>query len=132
ASAHHFMSGGLKPTLRVSLTGTESAHMSVVIENRLIIEPRSSFSALNLREIWAYRDLLWTLAGRDVKLRYKQTALGVAWVIAQPLIGAAIFAFVFGRVAGLSSDGVPYFLFAFAGLLAWNAFNSTLTKVSSS
>jgi len=99
-------------------------------ESRTIIEPRSRFATLNVREIWEYRDLLWTLSGRDIKLRYKQTALGVAWVIAQPLIAAAIFAFVFGRVAKLSSDGLPYFLFAYAGLLGWNVFNSTLTKVS--
>jgi lipopolysaccharide transport system permease protein len=99
-------------------------------EARLIIERRSRFAALNFRELWQYRDLLWTLAGRVIKLRYKQTVLGVAWVIAQPLIAAAIFAFVFGRVAKLPSDGVPYFLFAYAGLLGWNVFNSTLTKVS--
>lgn len=85
---------------------------------------------LNLGEIWQYRDLLTTLAGRDVKLRYRQTALGAIWVILQPLLAAGIFSFVFGSVAKLSSDGVPYFLFSYAGLLAWNAFSSTLTKVS--
>jgi lipopolysaccharide transport system permease protein len=96
----------------------------------LVIEPRSGWSALHLLELWQYRDLLLTLAGRDVKLRYKQTALGVIWVILQPLLAAAIFAFVFGKVAKLPSDGLPYFLFAYAGLLGWNAFNSTLTKAS--
>lgn len=96
----------------------------------LVIEPRSGLSALHLVELWQYRDLLLTLAGRDVKLRYKQTALGVLWVILQPLLAAGIFAFVFGKVAKLPSDGLPYFLFAFAGLLGWNAFNSTLTKAS--
>ena len=96
----------------------------------LVIKPTSGWQALDLREIWQYRDLLMTLAMRDVKLRYRQTALGVVWVILQPLLGAAIFAFVFGRVAKLPSDGVPYFLFAYAGLLGWNAFSSTLTKAS--
>ncbi|BDI28884.1 transport permease protein [Capsulimonas corticalis] len=72
------------------------------------------------------------LASRDVKLRYRQTALGVAWVVLQPLIAAAIFAFVFGHVAKLKSAGAPYFAFAFAGMLAWTAFNNTLTKVSGS
>ena len=67
---------------------------------------------------------------RDVKLRYRQTALGAVWVILQPLLAAGIFAFVFGKVAKLPSDGVPYFLFSYAGLLGWNAFSSTLTKVS--
>ena len=72
-----------------------------------------------------------TLAGRDVKLRYRQTALGVIWVVLQPLVAAGIFSLVFGRVAKLPSDGVPYFLFAYAGLLGWNAFSTTLTKASS-
>ncbi len=72
-----------------------------------------------------------TLAARDVKLRYRQTALGVIWVILQPLIAAGIFSFVFGKVAKLPSDGVPYMVFSYAGLLGWNAFSSTLTKCSS-
>ncbi|HZO90238.1 MAG TPA: ABC transporter permease [Chthonomonadaceae bacterium] len=96
----------------------------------LVIRPTSGWQALNLRELWQFRDLLITLAIRDVKLRYRQTALGALWVVLQPLIAAGIFAFVFGRVARMPSDGVPYFLFAYAGLLGWNAFNSTLTKAS--
>lgn len=96
----------------------------------LTIRPSSGWAALNLREIWQYRDLLTTFAGRDLKLRYRQTALGALWVILQPLMAAGIFTFVFGRVAGLPSDGVPYFLFAYAGLMAWTAFSTTLTKVS--
>ena len=74
--------------------------------------------------------MLFSLAGRDVKLRYKQTALGVAWVVLQPLMAAGIFSFVFGKVAKLSSEGVPYFLFSYCGLLAWNTFGNTLTKTS--
>jgi lipopolysaccharide transport system permease protein len=94
------------------------------------IEPRSGWSALNLREIWQYRDLLTMLAIRDVKLRYKQTALGVSWVVLQPLMAAGIFSFVFGKVLKAPSDGVPYFAFSFAGMLAYNVFSSTLTKTS--
>lgn len=97
----------------------------------LKIRPSRGWSAINVREIWQFRDLLLTLAGRDVKLRYKQTALGVVWVIFQPLAAAGIFALVFGRVAGLSSEGVSYFIFAYAGNLCWNAFSSTLTRASS-
>jgi lipopolysaccharide transport system permease protein len=93
---------------------------------------RSVWAALQLREMWSYRDLFLTFGQRDVKLRYRQTALGVSWVLLQPLIAAAIFAFVFGRVARLPSDGHPYFLFAFAGLMGWNAFNTTLTRTSTS
>jgi lipopolysaccharide transport system permease protein len=80
--------------------------------------------------MWQFRDLLLALAERDVKLRYKQTALGVIWVVLQPLLGAGIFTFVFGRVAKFDSGGIPYFIFSYAGLLGWNAFNSTLSKGS--
>lgn len=85
---------------------------------------------IDVAEIWQFRDLLTTLAGRDVKLRYRQTALGVVWVILQPLLAAGIFALVFGKVAKLPSGGVPYFLFSYAGLLCWNASSSTVTKAS--
>ncbi len=96
----------------------------------LTIRATSGWQALNLLQIWQFRDLLITLASRDVKLRYRQTALGVIWVILQPLLAAGILTFVFGKVAKLSSDGVPYIVFAYAGLLAWNIFNHTLTKSS--
>ena len=97
----------------------------------LTIEPSKGWVALDIAEIWRFRDLLFTLAGRDLKLRYKQTALGVIWVVMQPLIGALIFAFVFGTVAKLPSGGVPYVVFSFAGLLGWNYFNGVLSKVGS-
>src|SRR5262252_1187354 len=94
----------------------------------LVIRPPSGWAPLNLMELWRYRDLWRALAERDVKLRYKQTALGVVWVVLQPLIGALIFAFVFGKVAKMPSDGLPYIVFSYAGLLGWQAFNSTLSK----
>ena len=97
------------------------------------IGPPSTWAALNPRELWHFRELLWNLAVRDVKLRYRQTLLGVAWVVLQPLLGAAIFAFVFGRVGGFKAPGgVPYFLFALAGMAGWNAFSSTLSRTSNS
>ncbi len=83
-------------------------------------------------ELWAYRELLWTLALRDLRLRYRQTALGVLWVVFQPVAGAGIFAVVFGWVAGFSGREPRYFLYSLAGLLGWNAFQSTLSKVSMS
>ncbi len=98
----------------------------------LIIQPESGWTAVNLPELWQFRDLLFTLAGRDLRLRYKQTALGIVWVVLQPLLAAGIFSFVFGRVARMPSDGLPYFVFSYAGLLGWNLFNGTLTKVSGS
>ena len=103
---------------------------STTVKPYLTIQPTSGWQAINLRELWQFRDLLLTLAQRDVKLRYRQTALGALWVLLQPLMAAGIFSFVFGKVAKLPSDGLPYFVFAYAGLLGWNAFSSTLTKAS--
>jgi lipopolysaccharide transport system permease protein len=87
---------------------------------------------IDVPELVRFRDLLWTLAERDIKVRYKQTALGVIWVVLQPLLAALIFAFVFGVIARLPSDVKPYLVFAFAGMTAWNTFANVLTKVSSS
>lgn len=97
-----------------------------------IIQPSHGWSALNVRELWHYRDLFLILAGRDVKLRYKQTALGVLWVILQPLIAAVLFAVIFGRVAKLPSNGLPYFLFAFSGMLPWTLFAAILQRGATS
>jgi len=94
------------------------------------IRPVSGFKPLDLRQLWRYRDLLATLGSRDITLRYRQTVLGAFWVVAQPLMAAGIFSFVFGKVARLPSDGIPYFLFSYAGLLSWSAFSNTLGKVS--
>lgn len=94
----------------------------------LTIRPARGWQAIDLRELWQFRNLLVTLARRDVTLRYRQTALGVVWVVLQPLLAAGVFSFVFGKVAKLPSDGLPYFVFAYAGLLGWNAFSATLTK----
>jgi lipopolysaccharide transport system permease protein len=96
------------------------------------IRPSGRWSALNLRDLWEYRELLYFLAWRDVKVRYKQTALGVLWVIIQPLMTMLIFAFIFGRVVGVPSDGIPYHLFAFAGLVPWTFFAGALTRSGNS
>jgi len=98
----------------------------------LDLAPSKGWKAIDVRELWRFRDLLWSLAIRDVKLRYRQTALGAVWVVIQPLLAAGIFSFVFGTVANLPTGGVPYVVFAYAGLLGWNAFNSTVTKSSTS
>ena len=76
------------------------------------IQRTKGWAGLRLRELWAYRDLFWILAWRDVKLRYKQTALGVTWVILQPILTSGIFAVIFGVLAKLPSDDSPYLLFA--------------------
>jgi lipopolysaccharide transport system permease protein len=98
----------------------------------LVIEPTRSFVALNLRDLWAYRELLYFLTWRDIKVRYKQTALGAAWAIMQPLFTMLVFTLFFGRLAGLPSDGVPYPLFAYAGLMPWTFFANALTNSSNS
>lgn len=98
----------------------------------LVIRPPSRWAVVNLRELWEFRDLANRFVVRDLKLRYRQTALGLIWVVLQPLLAAGAFAFVFGKVAGLSSEGVPYFAFAYAGMLAWNLFNGALTRMSGS
>ena len=98
----------------------------------VVIEPGSGWSALNLRELWTYRDLLVILAGRDVKLRYKQTGLGITWVILQPLVAALIFTVMFGRFAKLPSDGHPYLLFVFSGVVIWNYFAAVLQRAGNS
>lgn len=85
-----------------------------------------------LGEIWNYRDLFRALGMRDLRLRYRQTFLGVLWVVLQPLAAAGIFAFVFGRIAHVPTDGKPYVLFAMAALAGWNFFSSIITRASTS
>ena len=101
-------------------------------EPTLRIRPTKGWAALNIRELWNYRDLLWILVERNIKVIYKQTALGIGWVALQPLIAAITLAVVFGRVAKLPSDGVPYLLFVFCGLTAWRYFSETAQRSNSS
>ncbi len=96
------------------------------------IRPSGRWAALNLRDLWEYRELLYFLTWRDIKVRYKQTLLGVAWVIFQPLLSMIIFTFVFGRMVGVPSDGIPYALFAYAGLLPWTFFSGAVTRSGNS
>lgn len=100
----------------------------------VVIEPRTSWKALDLGELWAYRELLYFLTWRDVKVRYKQTFLGVAWAVIQPVFTMVIFTLFFGRLAGLESrtGGIPYPLFAYAGLLPWTFFANALTSSGNS
>ena len=97
---------------------------------RTKLRPTRGWVPIDLRELIRFKDLLLEFARRDVKLRYKQTVLGVAWVVLQPLLAAGVLTFAFGVVAGLRPEGTSYFLFSFAGLLVWNVFSSTLNKSS--
>jgi len=96
----------------------------------ITIRPASGWLALNLAELWEYRELLYFLIWRDLKVRYRQTAIGVAWVVIQPLATTAIFAVIFGRLAGLPSEGVPYPLFVFAALLPWQLFSGGISRAA--
>ncbi len=96
------------------------------------IRPARGWTALRLGELWEFRDVMVMLAMRDIKLRYKQTALGVIWVVLQPLVAGTVFAVIFGRFARLPSGGRPYVLFVFAGLLGWNLFAGILQRAGNS
>jgi lipopolysaccharide transport system permease protein len=96
------------------------------------IRPSRGWRAIDLRELWHYRELLGFLTLRDIKLRYKQTALGVAWAVIQPLLTMAVFTIFFGKLGGLPSDGKPYALFVMAALLPWQLFAYALTQSSNS
>lgn len=96
------------------------------------IRPSRRWVAPDLGELWAYRELLYFLVWREVKLRYKQTALGVAWAVIQPVLTMIVFSVVFGRLAHLPSDGMPYPVFTYAALLPWQLFSYALTESSNS
>ena len=91
-------------------------------ERVTVIRPRRGWAPLDLRELWDYRELLYFLIWRDVKIRYKQTAIGAGWVILQPLLTAGIFTVVFGHFAHLQTNGVPYLVLTYAALLPWLLF----------
>ncbi|HEY6200459.1 MAG TPA: ABC transporter permease [Candidatus Binatia bacterium] len=96
------------------------------------IEPSRGWISLNLRALWEYRELLYFLIWREVKIRYKQTVIGLAWVILQPLITILIFTVVFSHFAGIPSDGIPYPIFAYTGLLPWSYFASAVGRAGNS
>ena len=97
-----------------------------------IIQPSRGWVSLKLRELWEYRELLYFLVWRDVKVRYKQTALGAVWAIIQPFMAMVVFSVFFGKLAKMPSDGIPYPLFAFAALVPWGFFANGLSQASNS
>jgi lipopolysaccharide transport system permease protein len=98
----------------------------------ITVEPTSGFAAINLRELWHYRDLLFFLVWRDISVRYKQTVLGAVWVVLQPFLTMVIFTFIFGRLANMPSEGAPYPIFFFSALVPWQYFSSTLNNSANS
>lgn len=98
----------------------------------LIIEPSQGWVALKLRELWRYRELLYFLTWRDIKVRYKQTLIGGAWAILQPVLTMIVFSLFFGGLAKMPSDGVPYPIFSYAALVPWTLFANGMTQSSNS
>lgn len=96
------------------------------------IAPSHGWVPVRLAELWEFRELFVILAWRQIRVRYKQTALGVAWAVVQPLTTMVVLSIVFGRLAGIPTDGIPYPIFAFAGLLPWQLFAFSLTDASNS
>jgi lipopolysaccharide transport system permease protein len=99
---------------------------------RIVIQAKTSPLSAQLRELWAYRELLYFLALRDVKVRYKQTVLGILWAAIQPLLAMVVFSVFFGYLARMPSDGVPYPVFTYCALLPWSLFAHALTESSNS
>jgi homopolymeric O-antigen transport system permease protein len=97
-----------------------------------VIRPSRGWVPINFRELWLYRELLFFLTWRDLKVRYKQTSLGALWAILQPVLSMAAFSLFFGRLAKVPSDGIPYPLFALSGLIPWQLFAYALTQSSNS
>lgn len=97
-----------------------------------VIKPLKKWSALNLQALWHYRELLWVMMLRDIKVRYKQTVMGVAWAVIQPVTAMIIFTLIFGKLARIPSDGVPYPVFVFSGMLAWNFFSTSISSSGAS
>ncbi len=95
-----------------------------------VIRPKRLFHLSDLKEIWDYRELFYFFSWRDLKIRYKQTAIGVAWSILQPFITMVVFSVFFGKLIGIPSDGVPYPIFVYTGLLFWHFFSDALSETS--
>lgn len=97
-----------------------------------IVEPRKAFWDLELGSLWEYRELLFFLVWRDIKVKYKQTALGVAWAVLQPILATLVFSIFFGRLARMPSDGIPYPVFVYVAMVPWQYFANALTESSNS
>lgn len=98
----------------------------------IVIRPSTGWAPLHLRELWEYRELLYFLTWRDIKVRYKQTALGATWAVLQPLLTMVVFSVFFGRLAKVPSDGLPYPIFAYCGLVPWTYFATALSQSANS
>jgi len=102
------------------------------IQSFVHIGPKTGWRSINFRELWEYRDLLFFLVWRDIKVRYAQSVLGIGWAVVQPIFSMIVFTIVFGNLAKISSDGVPYAIFSYAALVPWTYFSNALTESTGS
>jgi homopolymeric O-antigen transport system permease protein len=105
---------------------------ALALEPVMVIEPSTGWIPLRMRELWTFRELLFFLVWRDIKVRYKQTVLGAAWAVLQPVMTMAVFSLFFGRLARMPSDGIPYPLFSLAALVPWTFFAGGLAQSANS
>lgn len=110
----------------------DKEHNKNGVNHELIIRPSNGWQLIDWKELFRYKDLLYFLTVRGIKARYAQSVLGVGWAIIQPLFTTIVFTVVFGNLAGISSDGVPYVIFSFSAMVPWNYFSNTLTESSNS
>jgi lipopolysaccharide transport system permease protein len=115
-----------------TMTVENSALVKAEIPRTVVIEPIRGWTALNLKDLWVYRELVYFLTWRNLKVRYKQTALGASWAILQPFLTMVVFSIFFGNLAKIPSDGVPYPIFSYTALLPWTLFAKALTDASHS
>jgi len=99
-------------------------------EYNIVIKPQKGWIGVNIKELWLYRELFYIFVWRDIKVRYKQTAIGILWAVLQPFLMMVIFSVVFGKLAKIPSNDIPYPVFVFAGLLFWNYFSTAITGAS--
>ncbi len=120
----------------VDLHATERANASslppTASTEMVVIEPKSRWMVIDFRELWQYRDLLWFLTWRGIKVLYAQSAIGVGWAVIQPLFAMFVYTIVFGKFAGIQSDGLPYAIFAYAALVPWTYFSNAVVEGTNS
>jgi lipopolysaccharide transport system permease protein len=126
------MSNIIIPAVTTETTPAGGPPTATASVPKLVLKPRTGWQTLDLGALWRYRELLWFLAWRDIKIRYKQTVLGAGWAVIQPLFTMIVFWIFFGRLAGIQSDGSPYPVFVLCALVPWQLFAYALTQSSNS
>jgi lipopolysaccharide transport system permease protein len=116
------------PEQHAEKSNTVAIHKAGAAANVTVIRPTRGFSSLRLKDLWEYRDLMYFLMWRDVKVRYKQTAIGTAWVILQPLVTMLIFTAIFGILVRVPSEGLPYSVFLYTALVPWSYFSEAISR----